>query len=149
MIIDELKNFKNYINVNEKFKKVADFLTEHDLSNMTAGSYEIDGRDIYVNIDEYKTKAITDSIPEAHRKYIDIQIVISGHEKIGFADVETGETEIAYDENRDIEFLKANCEYIKARNGRFFIFFPQDLHHPCITDDIQSEIKKAVFKIKI
>ena len=147
MIIDELKNFKNYININEKFKKVSEFLESNDLSNMTAGSYEIDGRDIYVNIDEYKTKAVTDSIPEAHRKYIDIQIVINGHEKIGFANVENGHTELAYDENRDIEFLKAKCEYIKAYAGRFFIFFPQDLHHPCITDDKQSEIKKAVFKI--
>lgn len=149
MIVDDLKNFENYIVINDKFKKVSDFLKNNDLKSMEKGSYEIDGKDIYVNIDEYKTKAITESSPEAHKNYLDIQIVLKGHEKIGYANIETAKTVVPYDKERDIEFLSANCEYIKAYEGRFFIFFPQDLHHPCITDDAQSDIKKAVFKIKL
>lgn len=124
-------------------------MSKNDLKNLQAGSYEIDGRNIYVNIDEYKTKSVFDSMPEAHRNYIDIQIVLSGNEKIGYANIKDGKTVVAYDVNRDIEFLSADCEYIKAYVGRFFIFFPQDLHHPCITDGNQSDIKKAVFKIKL
>lgn len=149
MIVDELVNFKNYINLNENFQKVLDFMTKNDLKNMSAGSYEIDGRNLYVNIDKYKTKAITESVPEAHRNYIDIQIVLNGHEKIGYSNITNGKTEISYNFERDIEFLHADCEYLKAYEGRFFIFFPQDLHHPCITDGNQSDIKKAVFKIKL
>lgn len=147
MIVDDLKNFDKYISLNKKFEKVAEFLRENDLKNMKSGSYEIDGRDIYVNIDEYKTK--TNSYPEAHRNYLDIQIVLSGHEKIGYANIEKAKTVIEYNSERDIEFLTADCEYIKAFCGRFFVFYPQDLHHPCVTDDVQSEIKKAVFKIKL
>ncbi len=149
MIVDDLKNFDKYIPLNKKFEKVAEFLKNNDLKNMKSGSYEIDGRDIYVNIDEYKTKAMTDSSPEAHRNYLDIQIILSGHEKIGYANIETAKTVIEYDSERDIEFLTADCEYVKAFDGRFFVFYPQDLHHPCMTDDVQSEIKKAVFKIKL
>lgn len=149
MIVDDLKNFDKYTNLNKKIEIVSEFLKKNNLKDMKQGSYEIDGRDIYVNIDEYKTKAITDSIPEAHRNYLDIQIVINGHEKIGYANLENATTVTPYDANRDIEFLSAECEYIKAFDGRFFIFFPQDLHHPCITDGQQSEIKKAVFKVKL
>lgn len=149
MIVDDLKNFDKYTNLNKKFEIVSEFLKNNNLKDMKQGSYEIDGRDIYVNIDEYKTKAITDSIPEAHRNYLDIQIVINGHEKIGYANLENATTVTPYDANRDIEFLRAECEYIKAFDGRFFIFFQQDLHHPCITDGEQSEIKKAVFKVKL
>lgn len=147
MIVDDLKNFETYININKKFKTVSDFMKNNDLKNMKSGSYDIVNRDIYVNIDEYETK--TDSIPEAHRNYIDIQIVLKGHEKIGYADFSKGKTEIEYNSEKDIEFLKADCEYLKAYDGRFFIFFPQDIHYPCITDNEVSKIKKAIFKIKL
>lgn len=147
MIIDEIKNFSKYMNLNEKFKTVEKFLQENDLEEMEVGSYEIQGRDIYVNIDEYTTKE--SSIPEAHRNYIDIQMVLCGHEKIGYASLTDGKTEIEYNADRDIEFLKADCEFLKADSSRFFIFYPQDLHQPCITDGKSSQIKKAVFKVKI
>lgn len=147
MIVDSIENFSKYVNMNEKFQVVEKFLKENKLSEMPVGSYDIQARDIYVNIDEYSTK--NTSIPEAHRKYIDIQMVLCGHEKIGYASISDGKTEIEYDENRDIEFLSADCEFLKADFGRFFIFYPQDIHQPCITDGKSSQIKKAVFKIKI
>lgn len=149
MIVDDLHNFDKYIPLNKKFVKVKEFLQTNELNNMHSGSYNIEGRDIYVNIDEYMTKTVTESYPEAHKNYIDIQLIISGHEKIGYGNVETAKTVIEYSHERDIEFFTAECEYIKAFSGRFFIFYPQDLHHPCITDCVQSKIKKAVFKIKL
>ena len=147
MIIDDIKNFETYLNLHKRFKDVFKFMRENKLSDLKKGCYEIDGKNLYVNIDEYQTK--TDSIPEAHREYIDIQIVLSGNEKIGYANYSNGTTEITYNAEKDIEFLKADCEYIKANNKKFFIFFPQDIHHPCITDEKPCSIKKAVFKIKI
>ena len=62
---------------------------------------------------------------------------------------DTLSTEIEYNPEKDIEFIKANCDFIKANPGRFFIFTPDDIHQPCITDCDVSEIKKAVFKLKI
>lgn len=148
MIVDDLKNFNKYINLNPGFKKVAEFISTHNLLALEPGHHEIDGDNIYVNIDEYTTK--TGTIPEAHRKYIDIQIVLKGYEKIGYAPLKDAIlTAIDYDEERDIEFLYANCVYHKATVGKFFIFFPQDIHQPCITDEKESKIKKAVFKIKL
>lgn len=147
MILDNIENFNKYICLNNNFKKISDYLAEHDLLNMQTGCYEIDGRNLYVNIDEYETK--DSSIPEAHRQYIDVQIVLDGHEKIGYANVNCGKSEIDYNAEKDIEFLSADCEYLKAYKGRFFIFYPQDIHQPCITDEEKSKVKKAVFKIKL
>ena len=147
MIVDGIENFGKYTSLHKRFEEVEKYLKEHDLKSLKCGKYEIDGKNLYVNIDEYTTKET--SIPEAHREYIDIQIVLDGHEKIGYADYKKGKTEIAYDGERDIEFLKAECEYFKAKTGRFFVFYPQDLHQPCITDGESSKVKKAVFKIKI
>lgn len=149
VIVDNIENLNNYECVNKRFKNVIQFIENNDLKNMPAGSYEIDGKDIFVNIDEYETKSVSDSMPESHRNYIDIQIVLCGHEKIGYSNLKNAKTVIEYNDERDIEFYSANSEYFKAEEGRFFIFFPQDVHHPCITDDVKSKIKKAVFKIKI
>lgn len=147
MIIDNLENFHKYVNLHKGFAKAEKFLDK--INGLNPGSYEIDGKNIYVNIDEYNTKNISESKPEAHRKYIDIQIVLSGNEKIGYANINLGKDVIEYSEEKDIEFLEADCEYIKAYANRFFIFFPEDIHHPCITDEKQSHVKKAVFKIMI
>lgn len=147
MIVDDLQNFGQYIKLNKKFEKVWDFLKENNLNDMPAGRHEIDGSNLYLNIDEYETKET--SVPEAHRKYADIQIIINGYEKIGYAPFHTGKTETEYNEERDIEFLYADCEYLKATSGRFFIFYPQDIHQPCISDGEKVHVKKAVFKIKL
>ncbi len=149
MIVDDIENLFKYECINNNFKKVIQFIDSNDLKNMPAGSYEIIGKDIYVNIDEYETKSETESMPEAHKNYIDIQIVLFGHEKIGYANLKNAKTTIEYNKEKDIAFYKANSEYLKAEEGRFFVFFPQDVHHPCITDNVKSKIKKAVFKIKI
>lgn len=138
-----------YIYLHKKIELVDKFLKNNDLSKISKGSYEIEGRNVYVNIDEYETKEINASIPEAHREYLDIQIVLSGKEKIGYAPYKRGKTEIEYNKEKDIEFLSSDCEYLKAYPNRFFIFFPQDIHHPCITDTEKNQIKKAVFKIKL
>lgn len=147
MIIDNLKNFNNYIKLHKNFEQVEKYLEK--IKEFEPGRHEIDGNNLYVNIDEYVTKNVSESKPEAHRKYIDIQIVLSGNEKIGYANINSGKSIAEYNNEKDIEFLDANCEYIKADSSRFFIFFPEDIHHPCISDGEKSHIIKAVFKIKI
>lgn len=147
MIIDDLENFNIYVNLHPGFKKVEEYLNK--LDSLNPGCHEICGKNIYVNIDVYKTKKQNESIAEAHRKYIDVQIILQGYEKIGYSDIKTGKTLVEYDSEKDVEFLSADCDYINAKKGKFFIFYPQDIHHPCITNKIQSEVKKAVFKIMV
>ena len=38
---------------------------------------------------------------------------------------------------------------IKAVEGTFLIFMPQDAHMPCISIDTQRYVKKAVVKVKL
>ena len=148
MILDDLKNLYKYEGLSEYIKLCSDFLSSHDLESMKAGHYEIGGMNLYVNIDEYTTKEKNESLPEAHRKYADIQTVISGKEFIGYSDKKCL-TETEYNEEKDIEFLKGECEYFSAEKGRFFIFLPEEIHHPCIMNGKKEHVKKAVFKIKI
>lgn len=134
----------------DRWDKAFIFLKESDLAVMEAKRYELDGTDLFAPVSEYITKNEEDARYEAHRKYIDIQYVISGKEEIGIAPV-TDMKEILqeYDETNDILFFTVNnITNHKADPGRFFIFFPGDAHRPNLKDGENSPVKKVVVKVK-
>lgn len=149
MIIDKLKNAELYYTLSPKIKKALNYLEENELKDKEPGKYTIDGDDIYVLISEYKTKSKEEANWEAHRKYIDIQYVISGTEKMGYTNVENITTTIEYSDENDIFFGEGNGDFVTVNQGNFIIFMPQDAHMPSITEDKKQEVRKAVIKILI
>ncbi|MFB2117640.1 YhcH/YjgK/YiaL family protein [Parapedobacter sp. 2B3] len=127
------------------------FLREHDLSKLETGRYELDGSNLFVNIDEYETKHAKEVSYEAHRVYADIQYVVSGREKIGITHLDSLDLVTPYVAEKDIAFYRKNGQdrYRLADSTRFFIFFPSDAHKPCVDVDSTLHIRKAVVKIKL
>ena len=145
MIVDNLKNLENYFCLNKKFEFVYDYIKSNNLAELPCGRYEIKGNDVFCNLQEYQTKSIQKL--EAHRKYIDIQIVIKGEELMGYTNIEnTGIIEEYYSE-KDVMFLDGNIDKIKADNKTFVIFYPQDAHMPALSIKEPACVKKAIFKI--
>lgn len=147
MIIDDLKNLKNYESVNPLFPKVIEFLKTHDLKTMEAGKYEIEGRDLFLNLTVAKGKTPDQAVIETHDKMIDIQIPITDAETFGYTPRENLPA-AEYNAEKDITKIPdlAAESYITCQPGMMAIFFPQDGHAPCITG--APEIKKAIFKVK-
>lgn len=128
------------------------YLEQNDLKELENGRYDILGDDIYVNIQDYTSKPETQGKWEAHRKYIDIQIMVKGSEKIGVGEIDNFQTSEAYDEGKDLEFLSAtndNYQFINMNENDFIILYPQDVHMPQIALNTPSYVKKAVVKISI
>ena len=100
MILDYLKNAKLYYGVSEGLEKGFKFLQENDFSKMEPGRYEIDGSNVYAMVQQYDTKLIENCRWEAHRKYIDIQYIVSGKEKMGYSNIKNMK-EIEYKEEKD------------------------------------------------
>ena len=147
MIFDNIKIAKTYFNLDEKIKKGLEFILNNDLNSFKNGKYEIDGEKITANIQEYDTK--TEGLFEAHRKYIDIQYLINGFEKQGIQDISALNKTTEYDAEKDVQFFEGEGSYVSMKEGYFTIFYPQDGHKPCITDRIQTHVKKVVIKILI
>ena len=147
MIIDDLKNLKNYESVNPLFAKVIEFLKNNDLKAMEPGKYEIEGKDLFLNLTVAKGKTPDQAVLETHDKMIDIQIPISDAETFGYTPREILPA-AAYNAEKDITKIPdlAAESYITCQPGMMAIFFPQDGHAPCITG--APEIKKAIFKVK-
>ena len=88
---------------------------------------------------------------EVHNKYIDIQCMVEGIEKIYYAQRQELEAETEYDEKGDAQFLKDsdNCLEFLFRAGDFAIFFPQDAHKPSMNAAGKAKAKKLVFKVRL
>jgi YhcH/YjgK/YiaL family protein len=85
---------------------------------------------------------------EAHRKYIDIQMLVDGTETIGWRSMPECQTLTdEYTAERDIMFFgDAPATWIELPVGKFMIFFPEDAHAPLAAhgDNVKAVIKVAV-----
>ena len=147
MIIDTLENLKKYESLNPLFPKVVAFLKANDLNVLETGKHEIEGKDLFVNIQMAKGKTPDEAVIETHDKMIDIQIPLSAAETFGYTPREALPA-AEYNAEKDITKIPglAAESYVTAQPGSFCIFFPQDGHAPCIAGI--PEIKKAIFKVK-
>ncbi len=152
MIKNSLKYTKNYYNLSNKIKLALEYLEKNDLKVFDNGRYDILGDDVYVNVQDYTSKPETQGKWEAHKKYIDIQFMIKGTERIGVGEIDNYQTTEAYDESKDLEFLAVandNYQFINMNENDFIILYPQDVHMPQIAMNTPSYVKKAVVKISI
>lgn len=147
MIIDTLDNLEKYAALNPLFPKVVKFLKANDLSKMADGKYEIEGKDLFVNITTTKGKTPDEAFIETHNKMIDIQIPITAAETYGYTQRELL-PDVEYNAEKDITKIPdlAADSYVTCQPGMMAIFFPQDGHAPCIAG--VPEFKKAIFKVK-
>lgn len=127
------------------------YLKETNLDNIAPGKYSIDGDNVYATVTVGKTKAFEDKNWEAHRKYIDIQYVINGKEKMGVAPSSPAIVLEEYNETNDVALYmiaKNDCKFYIAESGTFFIFFLEDAHQPGIKIEGYDWDKKIVIKVK-
>jgi biofilm protein TabA len=141
----------SYFKHKERWIKAFKFLTSNDLTKLELKRYDIDGDNLYATVSEYQSKNEESAKFEAHRKYIDIQYVITGKEIMNIAQIKTvSEVLNQYDAIKDIEFVAiSNIVNYKAGSTNFFIFFPSDAHRPGLKDGVNSLIRKIIIKIKV
>lgn len=145
MIIDHIDNIMNYepLLPNLKhgvaaLKNAAEF--EHE-------RYEFEGG--YFMVQKGTTRPISEGTYEAHRNYIDVQIILEGSEEMAWEDIRKLETVILYQPEKDAERLKGNYDHVmKITKGMFYVAFPHDGHQPVShTAEMQSFVK-VVMKLR-
>lgn len=145
MVIDTLDNLGKYVSLNPLFKDVIEFIKTNDLYSLEAGKHFIKDKDLFVNIQNAKGKTKDVALLETHKKMIDIQIPLSTQETYGYTPL-CDLPDAEYNAEKDITKYEGLADtYVTCKPGEFAIFFPQDGHAPCISDE--AEIKKAIFKV--
>ena len=152
MIVDNLSNSKMYYGLSDKFEKAFKFIKRAVEENLAVGKYEIDGTDVYGLVQEYTSKTEEKGKFEGHRKYIDIQYIISGIERIEVIDISKAQANTEYNNEKDIEFYDNNEKRgnVVLEDGEYAILYPNDIHKPGMTfGNNPTTVKKIVVKVKI
>ncbi len=152
MIFDRLDNYKNYSTLGEKLERGMEFIKKAVSENLPVGKYEICGNDVFATVQEYTSKPGDGAMFESHKKYIDIQYVVSGIEEIGIIDISKAELKTEYSEEIDAAFYHENEKNGKLvlEAGDFAVFYPNDLHMPGMAyKNVPSDVKKIVVKVSV
>lgn len=149
MILDSLKNAAQYYSLHPRFKTVFDYIASHDLAAMECGRHDIDGDNIFVNVQELDLRPESEARLELHRKYIDIQLLLEGTDEIfGWSEkIDCVKPEAEFDVEKDVQFFTdvPQCFY-SVKKGQFSILFPEDGHAPMLG---KGHVKKCIFKIAL
>ena len=148
MILDTLENYQLYSTINERIAKGFAFLRNTDLDAIPSGKHDIEGDTIFALVQEYQTKPLNECKLESHKKYIDIQYVIRGEEFMGVT-TKNNQKILEQDEDKDYTFYEGTTSLVRVSKGMFTIFFPDDLHQPCVQTESAAEVKKVVIKVLI
>lgn len=146
--INSLEFVRQYQNNKALWDKAFAFLNTDKLRSLAPGTYPIAGQQVYATISAGPPKKLEDVKWESHRKYIDLQYVISGKIKIGLSPVSMAKVTEPYSESRDAANYTAEGKYLTATPNEFFLFFPQDAHRPDIKVEGYDTLKKLVIKIR-
>jgi len=150
MILDKIENSSLYFPLGERIKQALIYIKETDFTKLESGKHNIDGDKLFVLVNEYKTKNISECMMEAHKKYIDLQYMYNGCEMMACSILTEQKPTKNYDTEGDYALYNpTDYSLIKLETGTFVLFFPDDLHMPSIMHNKPEDIKKIVVKILI
>ena len=150
MIVGELKSWKSLKNV-KGLEPAFEFLEQASSRELPAGKHPIDGDRFFAIVVRADSRSPESAEFEAHRKYIDIQYLVSGREMIGVAPTENLQVVSPYDESKEAALYSIPSEYAKLEMepDRFAIFFPSDAHMPNCHLGGPQKLHKIVIKASL
>jgi biofilm protein TabA len=127
-----------------------EYLARLDPASVTPGRTPIVGDEVYAVASKYTTKAVETARLEAHRKFLDVQYLVSGQETMGFLPSAEGLTVLTpYNADKDVEFFAVPSGYspLSIRAGQFALFRTGEAHMPGCHLDGPHDVVKVVVKV--
>ncbi len=120
---------KNY------WDKAFSWLKEQNLMTLQTGRHDIDGmhgENVYAMVQEGPTHEYAKTRWESHRKYIDMQLVLTGTEEMAVLPVDKALVTNPYNEASDLAIYSGEGKSHIIHAGEFILFFPYQAHRPNI-----------------
>lgn len=150
MIVDVLKNAFLYEGIHPAFLVAVEEAERLAAEKAAPGRYDLpDGA--YLMVQGYETTPTDTPTFEAHRAYIDVQIMLNGDEVCYVAERAALAEKQAYTADGDYELLETGdakgVHKVNLVDGVFAVFFPEDAHAPGIANGEAASVRKIVVKL--
>ena len=149
MIYAKNKDAPVYRGIHPNLDLALERITPEFLDRVGSQRVEIQGSEVYATRFTYETIPEEESFFEAHKKYLDIHIMVQGSEGVEIAPPESlAEFERA--EDNDFYAYRGEGDYkLVLSPGDFLVVFPGDAHRIKMQLDGPKTVSKVVFKVKI
>jgi len=151
MIVDTLANLSHYSGLTERLDAAFQWLESTNLTALHDGEFEIDREHIRAIVQRYTTVPDEGRRYEAHRRFIDVQCVVRGVERMLVQPVTSLVPDTPYDSDGDVVFFApaATRTEIVLQENMFAVFFPQDAHMPMLIAESPTDVLKVVLKVAV
>ena len=128
----------------KQLRQAIEYLKNNINDNTPPGTYEIDGKNIFVMVSERQSRCQSEAEPEYH---------LNGPEGMAFSNLPP-HTEVTINDlaEKDIAFVKtpADEKLFEMQSGDFIIFYPGEVHKPlCAINNKITPVRKAVIKVLV
>ncbi len=148
MVLDRLARASLYSGLSPILQRALTYLSETDWERVASGRMDFEGDDLFALVSDYDTRPSSEVPWEAHRRYIDVQYVHRGCERLGHA----ASDQLAmgdYDADRDLVTAAGDGAFVTLPAGSFAILWPDDVHRPGIALDRPQPVRKVVLKVAV
>ncbi|WP_416001800.1 N-acetylneuraminate anomerase [Citrobacter portucalensis] len=114
------------------------------------GRYTLQGENIFMNVMQFTTQSPEHKKAELHQQYIDIQMLLSGEERILFGMTDSARhcEEMHIEDDYQLCSQIADEQAMVLKPGKFVIFMPGEPHKPGCVVQTPMDIKKVVIKVR-
>ena len=146
MIHARLKDAPDYRGIHPLLDRALGCLNAEFLSGVGTERLDLEDDALYVTRFDYETVPEEESFFEAHRRYLDIHVMVKGSETVKIARPELLEE---FTHEGDFWGYHGEAEQsIRLAPGDFLVVFPGDAHRlKIMTSEHPEAVSKVVFKI--
>lgn len=151
MILDFLSQAHRYHHLGPLWKLGFDFLQQLP-ADAPDERIELDGERLVAIVQSYETHDPATRFFENHRRYVDIQYIISGRETLYFTPVNTLTVDVPFNEAKDVTkyHLIPDAESVTLSVGKFMVLWQDEAHLPSchVVAGQPEKIRKVVLKLE-
>ncbi len=150
MIYDRFDNLGLYCRPGTRLHRALVYARDV-VQNAAEGRTDIDGDRLFASLAAYETGSREERRFEAHRNYIDVQVLLEGEESIDVVLDRDLPVLAAYDEQKEVMFFQPPQHYasLPMRPGYFAVFYPHDIHRPGCRLRGEHRVRKIVMKVAV
>ncbi len=141
----------NEIELKKRINNAIDYIKCLHIENIPVNKKIIVDDGFYYSIQNYTTKPEEESKLESHKKYVDIQLLLSGHERMDIVDISRLTKKDSYDLENDVMIwnIPKNMMSVTLSKGDIIVLYPENAHRGAVLDKYSSKVVKIVGKVCI
>jgi len=152
MIVTDIEHAEGQVPAGGLLARAVEFLRRKDLAALKDGRVEIEGERLFALVQRYEPDPAAETVFEYHRKFIDVQYIVSGAEVIGWAPAARMRVSRPYDADKDVclgSVRAGEWTPVRLTEGQLAVFYPEDAHAPKLPAGAAAPVMKIVIKAAV